>query len=230
MKALLTTLLICFVLWPAARAPPYQPGIEPAACPVKYDARLVVRYAYLVVPESRARPQGRKIKIPFLFVRWLEQDATRGICLYTTGGPGYSTIANLDSIGYRSGLLKYGGTSLFDQRGTRLAQPCLDCPAVGEAVRHSYRTGLDKDSLTLAAVRQCRQKFTTQGIDLAAYNTLESAEDINDLRRALHLDSLNLLGISYSGGLMLTVARLHPEAVRSQDQPAGEGEKCGPES
>jgi pimeloyl-ACP methyl ester carboxylesterase len=215
MKALLATFLICFVLWPAARAQPYQPGIEPAACPVKYDARLVVRYAYLVVPENRARPQGQKIKIPFLFVRRLEQDATRGICLYTTGGPGYSTIANLDSIGYRSGLLKYGGTILFDQRGTRLAQPCLDCPAVGEAVRRSYLTGLDKDSLTLAAVRQCRRKFIAQGIDLAAYNTLESAEDINDLRRVLHLDSLNLLGISYSGGLMLTVARLHPETVRS---------------
>ncbi|RZK60976.1 MAG: alpha/beta fold hydrolase [Hymenobacter sp.] len=216
MKVLFAALLLlCCTPWPPALAQAYQPRLELAACPVKYDARLVVKYGYLVVPENRRLPQRRSIKIPFLFVRRPTQDARRLVSLFSTGGPGYSTTANLDSIGYQSGLLKYGGVVLFDQRGTRRAQPCLDCPAVDEAIRRSYRTGLNKDSLALAAVRNCRQRLSRQGIDLSAYTTLESAEDINDLRRALHLDSLNLIGISYSGGLMLTVARTHPEAVRS---------------
>ncbi|XHR98220.1 alpha/beta fold hydrolase [Mucilaginibacter sp. UC70_90] len=38
---------------------------------------------------------------------------------------------------------------------------------------------------------------------------------MNDLRLALNVDSLNLVGISYSGGLMLTMARNHPEGVRA---------------
>ncbi|MGI4735846.1 MAG: alpha/beta fold hydrolase [Janthinobacterium lividum] len=166
------------------------------------------------MPENRQCPRGRQVKVPFLFVRRPTQSATQHVSLYSTGGPGYSTTANLDSISYQSGLLKYGGVVLFDQRGTRRAQPCLACAEVPEAIKQAYRTGLSPDSLVRLAVTRCRQKLARQGIDLSAYTTRESAEDINDLRRALRLDSLNLLGISYSGGLMLTVLRTHPEAVR----------------
>ena len=215
MKFLVVFFLLLVVSLQLVRGQSYEPTLELLPCPVKLDARLVVKYGYLVVPENRRRPLGRKVKIPFLFVRKPEQDARRQVSLYSTGGPGYSTTANVDSIGYRSGLVKYGGCILFDQRGTKRAQPCLDCPEVGGAVKRSYRTGLNQDSLGLLAVTQCRKKFTNQGVDLSAYTTVESAEDINDLRRALHLDSLNLMGVSYSGGLMLTVARNHPEAVRS---------------
>jgi pimeloyl-ACP methyl ester carboxylesterase len=152
--------------------------------------------------------------VPFLFVRRPDQAARWGVSLFSTGGPGYSTTANVDSLGYHSPLLRYGPVVLFDQRGTLRAQPCLTCPEVTQAVQRSYRTGQRRDSLVLAATSQCRQRLTRQGVDLSAYSTRESAEDINDLRLALGLDSLNLLGISYSGGLMLAVARQHPEAVR----------------
>jgi pimeloyl-ACP methyl ester carboxylesterase len=215
MKRFYCYLLLLFCALTRAHGQAYQPRIESAACPVKFDPRLVVRYGYLVVPENRQRPGGRQVKVPFLFARRPTQSATRGICLYSTGGPGYSTTANIDSLGYQSGLLKYGGVLLVDQRGTQRAQPCLDCPEVPQALQQAYRMGLSKDSLVRLAVTRCRKKFTRQGIDLSAYTTLESAEDLNDLRRTLGLDSLNLLGISYSGGLMLTVLRTHPEAVRS---------------
>ena len=214
MMRFLLPLLLLFCFRPAARSQTYRPRIEPAACPIKLDKRLVATYGYLVVPENRQRPQGRQVQVPFLFVRRPTQSATQHVSLYSTGGPGYSTTANIDSIGYQSGLLKYGGVVLFDQRGTRRAKPCLACGEVQDAIKQGYRTGLSQDSLVRLAVTRCRKKLTGQGIDLSAYTTLESAEDINDLRRALRLDSLNLLGISYSGGLMLAVLRAHPEAVR----------------
>jgi pimeloyl-ACP methyl ester carboxylesterase len=212
LAAWLVLLSLTHGLGVAAQA--YRPRVEPAPCPLPHDARLLVRYGYLVVPENRRRPQGRLVKVPFLFVRRPDQAARRGVSLFSTGGPGYSTTANVDSLGYHSPLLRYGPVVLFDQRGTQRAQPCLTCPEVEQAVRRSYRTGQRRDSLVLAATRQCRRRFTRQGVDLSAYSTRESAEDINDLRLALGLDSLNLLGISYSGGLMLSVARQHPEAVR----------------
>jgi pimeloyl-ACP methyl ester carboxylesterase len=93
--------------------------------------------------------------------------------------------------------------------------PCLDCPEINAAKIKGYKENLSKDSLELIAVQQCRKRLAAQGIDLSAYNTIESAEDINDLRLALQLGPLNLVGISYSGGLMLTVARNHPECVKS---------------
>jgi len=170
---------------------------------------------YLVVPENRKKPAGRQIKIPFVSARKPEQDAAKNFTLYTTGGPGYSTIVNFDSIRYRSDFLKFGGFIAFDQRGTKLSQPCLQCDEIDVAIKKSYKENLPKDSLELDAVKRCRKRLAAQSIDLSAYNTIESAADINDLRLALHLDSLNLLGISYSGGLMLTVVRNHPAAVKS---------------
>lgn len=213
----ITSALILFILicsFHTSYGQQYKPIIEPQHF-IKTDPRLIAKSGYLVVPENRHKVNGRKIKIPFVFVRRANQDAKKGISLYTTGGPGYSTIANIDSIGYDAGFLKFGGFIAFDQRGTKKAQPCLDCSEVDLAIKRSYKQGLNKDSLVLLAVTKCRNRFTSQGIDLSSYNTVESAADINDLRKVLQLDSLNLVGISYSGGLMLTVARNHSEAVRT---------------
>jgi pimeloyl-ACP methyl ester carboxylesterase len=181
---------------------------------IKVDPALKSRCGYLVVPENRKKPAGRKVKIPFVYLR-KPTDSSAISWLYTTGGPGYSTIANIDSIGAQSGWMQYGAFIAFDQRGTKKSVPCLDCPETGEAIKRAYRENLSRDSLVQQSVTQCRQKFVKQGIDLSAYNTIESAADINDLRKALHIDSLILAGISYSGGLMLTVVRNHPEGVKA---------------
>ena len=179
------------------------------------DPRLIVKSGYLIVPEDRQKPNGNKVKLPFIFLRRPGQDARRNISLYSVGGPGYSTTSGIDSIGFEFGYLKFGGTIMFSQRGTKDAIPSLVCPEIDEAVKQSYRTGKDRNELIKNAVLTAKSRFTRSGIDLSAYNTLACAEDINDLRLALGLDSLNLIGLSYSGGLMMTVAKKHPEAVHA---------------
>lgn len=210
---LLYACMLCFCSQALAQG--YTPKIEPGACQIKLATGLIGRCGFLVVPENRQKPKGRTIKIPFVFVRQPGMDSIKNVFLTTTGGPGFSTIANFDSLRYNSDFFQFGGFIAFDQRGTKRSQPCLDCPEVGEAFKRAYRENLSKDSLELIAVKQCRQRLAAQGIDLSAYNTTESAADINDLRKVLKLDSLTLFGISYSGGLMLTVARNHPEAVKA---------------
>ncbi|MET4083955.1 pimeloyl-ACP methyl ester carboxylesterase [Pedobacter sp. UYP30] len=215
MKIFFIALLSSFFFSQTIYSQKYKPIIEPFLRMVKADPRLILKTGYLVVPENRNKPNGRKVKIPFLYVRKPDQDAHKNISLYTTGGPGYSTTVNIDSISYNSGFLAFGGFIAFDQRGSKRAKPCLDCMEVASAIKRSYKDGKNKDSLLLAAVQGCRNRFKAQGVDLSAYNTVESAEDINDLRLALNVDSLNLVGVSYSGGLMLTMARIHPEGVRT---------------
>lgn len=215
MKTVLLVLVLLLGSLPASEAQSYTPRIEPGDCKMKLAPGLIARCGYLVVPENRQKPKGRTIKIPFVFVRQPGMDSVKSITLYTTGGPGYSTIAPFDSLRYNSDYFTFGGMIFFDQRGTKLSQPCLDCPEVSKAWQRAYRENLSPDSLRLIAVQRCRQRLRAQGIDLSAYTTIESAADINDLRKALQVDSLNLVGISYSGGLMLTVARNHPEAVRT---------------
>lgn len=208
-------LAILFLCFGKAIGQKYTPKIEQGPSMIKYDPRLIVKSGYLIVPEDRGNTKSRKIKIPFVFFRKPGSAEKKGITLFTTGGPGYSTIANIDSVGYDSGFLKYGGFIVFDQRGTKRSSTCLDCPEIDTAIKISYKRNLPQKRLVLEAVKKCREKLLAQGINLSAYNTIESAKDINDLRLALQLGSLNLVGISYSGGLMLTVARNHPEGVRS---------------
>jgi len=211
----ISILCLAMLLTTVSLAQPSLSTLEVGSCPVKIGPGVISVCGYLVAPENRKKPSGRKVKVPFIFVRRPEMSATKNIALFTTGGPGYSTTANFDSIGERSGWLAYGGFIAFDQRGSKKSIPSLECPAVTEAIRYSYRTGLNRDSLVRLAVTQSRKEFTAKGIDLSSYTTIESAEDINDLRVLLNIDSLSLIGISYSGGLMMTVARNHPEAVRT---------------
>jgi pimeloyl-ACP methyl ester carboxylesterase len=210
MKIIAFVLAILTVLYLPCIAQGYKPSIETCDCLIKVDTRLISQCGYLVVPENRQKPSGRKIKIPFVAARRPEQDPAKNFTLFTTGGPGYSTIANFDSLRYQSDFLQFGGFVVFDQRGTKKSLPCLDCPEVNLSIKRAYKENLSKDSLLLLAAAQCRKRLIAQGIELSAYNTIESAADINDLKTILKLDSLTLFGISYSGGLMLTVARNHP--------------------
>lgn len=215
MKKAIAFILGLSLLSEIAFAQRYVPVIEPCPCLTKTDPKLKTVCGNLVVPENRQKPGGNKVKIPFVFARRPDQDSTRNILLMTTGGPGYATIQVGDSMRFNSGWFDFGGFISFDQRGTKNAKPCLDCEGIDEAIRRSYKEGLSKDSLVGIAVTNCRNKFITQGIDLSAYNTVESAADISDLIKLLHIRSITLLGISYSGGLMLTVARNHPESISS---------------
>lgn len=213
-NAILLFVLFGFITTKSA-AQGYSPSIEPCPCSMKIDKKLVAKCGYLVVPENRQKPTGNKVKIPFVYARRPEQDSTKNFILYTTGGPGYSTIGVGDSLRFASERFMFGGFIFFDQRGSKNAKPCLDCPEIDLAIKKSYQQNVSKDSLVAIAVKKCRKNLVAQGIDISAYNTIESAADINDLKEVLHLDALTLLGISYSGGLMLTVARNHPKGIKS---------------
>jgi pimeloyl-ACP methyl ester carboxylesterase len=54
--------------------------------------------------------------------------------------------------------------------------------------------------------RKCAESLRSQGIDLSAYNMNESADDLEDLRKALGAKKISLLG--FSGGTTLALATL----------------------
>jgi len=57
--------------------------------------------------------------------------------------------------------------------------------------------------------------FKEKGVDLSGYNTIESADDLNDLRIALGEKKLNLLGLSYGTHLALVAIRRHAPNISS---------------
>jgi len=107
---------------------------------------------------------------------------------------------------------------IFEQRGTKYSQPALECPEVDRANIGSLESGVDHAAARrneVVAAKACFDRLKSEGIDPGAYNSRESAADIEDLRRTLGYDKVNLYGVSYSARLMLTVMRYYPQGIRS---------------
>ena len=73
--------------------------------------------------------------------------------------------------------------------------------------RSGYISAHRANAVRLASYWQDR------GVDLNHYNTVESAHDVNDLRKALGVDRINLHGASYGSHLGLAVIKAHAEVV-----------------
>jgi len=192
----------------------YLPKIESCECAFKADNSLKTRCAYLIVPENRSKPNGKTIKLQFIYVESKNPNKHKDPVLYTAGGPGASSLHGVMFVHQRQ-FIRDRDYIAFEQRGTYNTKPWLNCTEVPEAIKEAYRKGLNRDSMVLQAVKACRKRLASEGIDLDAYNTIENAADIEDLRRVLNIDSINLVGISYSGGLMMTVMRNFPQHIRS---------------
>jgi len=192
----------------------YLPKVEPCECAFKADTTLKTRCAYLIVPENRSKPNGKTIKLQFIYVESKNPNKHKDPVLYTAGGPGASSLHGVMFVHQRQ-FIRDRDYIAFEQRGTYNTKPWLNCTEVPEAIKEAYRKGLNRDSMVLQAVKACRKRLASEGIDLDAYNTIENAADIEDLRRVLKIDSINLVGISYSGGLMMTLMRNFPQHIRS---------------
>ncbi len=193
------------------------PRIERGNCVVAIPSNEKPDCGYLVVFEDRRTNKGRTIRLPFIVMKSASATPLPDPILYTGGGPGSSSLGQVRNRGYIP-YLKTRDYILFEQRGTKYAQPSLECPEVDNAQIDSAQRNLT-DAQTaqaeLQAVRVCREKLRRAGINLSAYNSRASAADIEDLRRLLGYEKWNLYGISYSTRLMLTEMRFYPKGIRS---------------
>jgi pimeloyl-ACP methyl ester carboxylesterase len=169
----------------------------------------------LTVPENRDVPGSRTIDIAF--VRFPSTSKTPGPPIFLAeGGPGLSSIDNTRNVMYPllPVLRAAGDVVSFDQRGVDgHSRPALNCAETWDFPLDSVRT---RDSLlALARVRSrsCAQFWTSRGVDLGAYNTNASADDIDALRAALRAERMTLLGGSYGSHLVLATVRRHGAKV-----------------
>lgn len=168
------------------------------------------------VPEQRAKPDGAQIEIAFVRLRTTNPNPAPP-CFYLVGGPGPSGIEYCvrPAAGRNLRLLDTCDVIGIDQRGTGASRPDLaagpafeyelplDEPATREAYIAAYR----------AAAERCVAHWSKQGVDLAAYNTAESAEDVEAVRAALGVEKILLWGESYGTHLALAYLRKHSEHV-----------------
>jgi len=192
----------------------YTPVLEPCECAVKVDSNYKTRCGYLIVPENRTKNNGKSIKLPFIIVKSNNLQKHNDPVLFTAGGPGGSSLGWVRGVPKRS-IITDRDCIAFEQRGTHYAIPNLWAPALTEAIQESYRKNLNKDSMMIEGVKRYKKSLEARNIDLSGYNTDETVADIHDLLMALQIDSVNLFGGSYSGGLMMAVLQKDPVRIRT---------------
>lgn len=188
--------------------------LEPFVCPITLDSNIHARCAYMLVPENRKKENSPMIKVAFLMVESKNPQKKKGPVLFTSGGPGNSSLGWAVGAS-KSPLLNDRDLIAFEQRGTRYAIPYLRYFDLDTALKQSYRNNLDKDSMWLVGVKKYKQTLQEKGIDFDGYNSDESVADMDDLLATLKIDSVNLFGGSYSGGLMLSLLQKDPAKIRS---------------
>jgi pimeloyl-ACP methyl ester carboxylesterase len=159
------------------------------------------------VPENRSNPASRKITIKYL--RFPSTAKKPGYpIVYLAGGPGGSGMGALQGPrgAMAEALRELGDVIAYDQRGTNESGPKMTC---GQQYMADPARPLERAAggIIAAAMKPCVDKLRADGVDIAAYNTLENAADLEDLRKHLGAEKLILWGISYGTHLATAALR-----------------------
>lgn len=167
----------------------------------------------LTVPMNRAA--GGRGTVELAFVRLPSTASNPGPpIIFLNGGPGLS--------GIRAGrgrlfplfdaLRPAGDVILLDQRGSGSSTPSFEFPPLKMALDASVDRR-DKLHLCKIWMQHCVEQLAHAGVDVHAFNTNESADDVADLVRSLGASTASLLGWSYGTHLAFAVIRRHGDLV-----------------
>ena len=175
----------------------------------------------LGVPEDHFGTGEGTIELPFVVFRAERRsDDKRPLVLAGGGGPGNALgldryfIGDLVS-GVRKMTVENGRDFVaIDNRGVGSSRPRLRCFEVGRAYRDLLQKGASEDIEVRAVARayaECRSKLTRdREIDVSKFNVLQAAHDLDALRGALGLTSINVYGVSYGTRVAMFYAREFP--------------------
>src|SRR5262249_26766707 len=214
-----------FVLAGAAAITAVRPLPAQAPNPIAWEAFPLrtfdgqshdVELGRLRVPESRARPKGSGVSVAFLRLK-SSNPSPRAPIVFLMGGPGIPAGVMAPIPPYWTlfdALRADADVILLDQRGLGLSSPKLDCPPPAPPLDPAFLTSRAVFVKAYGAViASCAMTFRAQGVDPRAYTDASIADDIEEIRSALAVPRVSLLGFSYGTRLALTFARRHPDRV-----------------
>ena len=196
----------------------YTPTFENAECQFKAPAANV-NCGYLVVPEDRTGDPSHTIKLAVAVYHSKNSKPAEPV-IFLQGGPGAEAV-KLSADAYTvlvAPFLSKRDFVTFDQRGTGLSQPALNCDDLTKFYSQDIHGLIPDTTRSLVysnALLSCNGLMQAQGIHLKAYTTVESAADVRDLLAALKYPKADLYGASYGTRLAQVVMRDYPGIVNS---------------
>ena len=179
------------------------PIFELIECPMSIPDGTTVVCGEYQVPENRSMPNGRMIRMPFAILKSVNPNpAPDPVVFVSSGGPGGSSLDALSAYA-NSAYLQERDFIFVEQRGNKYAEPALECPEVQMAMFANFSTVDPQKSRLPAKWKQqanCRDRLLAQGVDLTAYNSVESAADLEDLRLLLGYEQWNLSALRIRHG------------------------------
>jgi len=217
MKQFIFLLLFLFLLFCtcgralSAQAAP-KLTLEPHTFVAEDGRETTTEMGAFQVPENRDDPDGRQLTLRF--VRFKSTNPNPGSpIVYLAGGPGGSGI---NSAKYKRhdlflALRSVADVIAFDQRGTGSSDGPPAYPGFWAFDPATPMTKAAVRPVIQKATREAAAYFAEKGADLSAYNSNASADDLNDLRRALGAEKISLWSISYGSHLALTTLKRHEQ-------------------
>ncbi len=189
---------------------------QPPAGPFRFRSRegqeVDAERGYFEAPEDRRDPGSRRIRLGY--VKFASTSARPGPpIVYLAGGPGGegTGAATGPRFPIFMALREVADVIAFDQRGTGLSNHIPERPAPTAPFPALTREGLSEHFR--AEIRRGWEDWTRAGVAMGGYNTEQSADDIDDLRRHLGADTVNLWGISYGSHLALSALKRHGDRI-----------------
>ena len=167
----------------------------------------------VMLPLDRSGRHPGKIQVAYLFVPGRGPDVNRTVA-YLEGGPGYAGIESASLIENALGsVLDDANLLIMDYRGVGQSAPLL-CPDLPDPSAQNT-----EGRPTSPQIGACIRELTHER--LLHFGTAAAMDDLEDVREALNLGSLDLFGASYGVFAAEVFAARHPESVRSVTFHAG---------
>ena len=198
----------------------YTPTFENASCDFDTPNGADVNCGYVIVPEDRTGNPSDTIRLAVAIFHSTSRNPEAEPVMFLQGGPGAEAV-QLSANAYDflvSPFLSKRDFITFDQRGTGLSEPVLNCDELKKIYSqdiHGLIPATTRNLVYSNAFLSCNGLMGAQGVNLNAYSTIESAADVKDILKVLGYQKVNLYGASYGTRLAQVVMREYPEIVQS---------------
>ena len=161
----------------------------------------------LPVPEDRANPAGRQIRLQVAVIPALANDPAAQPLFALAGGPGGASTRQFGWLPtVFASVHATRDIVLVDQRGTGNSNQLIMPPSPDT-------NGLADDQADAALATWAADYFGSLDADPALYTSTVAADDLDDVRAALGYDQIDLYGPSYGATLAQYYLRQHGDHV-----------------